>query len=710
MDQKDNNSTFMDVDLPIDSVVVYRSGANITRKGKVSISENSQIKLQNLPLILDDSSIRIKIEEKNIIKVKTVETLLELPKGLEVFSREEEESLKALHIKRDIAAADESSISWLIKHYKEMAVIPAENNPDKYNPSPLPGRMKFYNFICSQLSSLNEKRLLLLKQIRDFNREILELEGNRNRVSNSQKRRDYEIKKVIKPVLDFSEFKKNISGETEITIILEYLIPGARWTPLYNLDFQENFSKCEFKQRAMICQKTGEDWNGVTINLSTAEAWAWTEIPELKAKIIGRQQAFKARKGWREPPADSDILFQDFDGFVNLNPKSPEAEHTNLRKQDAVRNIESRVGFGEVQMEYDELLDESEMADAMPCKKVMIEKPKRKKESIRNRSDMSAKAGRIEPLISASEQPSPAAVVSKDYSDPGNLKDYDFYRLYGYNTIHRNILKPISSADWYMESLTASGYFPEMDIFTLLNSSVNQSNSVTSNSLPSGCVNPFSINGYDYVYEGSGRIDIPSDGQFHVIPLEDYSFKSDVKFVSVPRESSQVYRSVSFINKSNKPFIQGPCDISLDGLYLLSSSIQATVKDEKVVLGLGVEEGIKISRNTNFEEKHSGLLNGNLGLCHEIKIDVSNNLKFKLALEIRERIPVPHKDNEKTKIIINSVTPKWDNYEYESGSPLKGGNVWNMILEPGESINCTVNYEIQIPANSEIVNGNRREK
>ena len=101
----------------------------------------------------------------------------------------------------------------------------------------------------------------------------------------------------------------------ESTLILEYFVPGARWTPTYVccLDSQKNTASLAL--RAFICQQTGEDWKGVKIELSTANPQSWCELPELASIKLGRAQRAKLPRGWRKPPIGMETLFADYDRY-----------------------------------------------------------------------------------------------------------------------------------------------------------------------------------------------------------------------------------------------------------------------------------------------------------------------------------------------------------------------------------------------------------
>jgi hypothetical protein len=129
-------------------------------------------------------------------------------------------------------------------------------------------------------------------------------------------------------------------------------------------------------------------------------------------------------------------------------------------------------------------------------------------------------------------------------------------------------------------------------------------------------------------------------------------------------------------------------------------------------LGLGVEQGIKVARNTHFREQTSGIAGGNLGLMHEIRIEVNNMLKRHIDLEVRERIPTNRTDrlksDEKVKIDIVTIQPEWEAFD-QAPDYIDGAYRWCLGLDPGERIELKAEYEINIPSSTEVVGGNNRE-
>ena len=73
---------------------------------------------------------------------------------------------------------------------------------------------------------------------------------------------------------------------TELTLNLSYQINGARWEPVYDADLNTESGGIELKTLAQISQRTGEDWNGVDVTLSTLRPSAGTQLPQLNPWVL----------------------------------------------------------------------------------------------------------------------------------------------------------------------------------------------------------------------------------------------------------------------------------------------------------------------------------------------------------------------------------------------------------------------------------------
>jgi len=121
------------------------------------------------------------------------------------------------------------------------------------------------------------------------------------------------------------------SGELSVT----YQIAGAGWAPVYAARLLPDMDKPSFEltRRALVRQRTGEDWSNVALILSTTRprgATAAPELPSLLAALVkpvpSRPNASFAAKA---PATEADRLVDD--GLVrNLAPKKADEKRKEL--------------------------------------------------------------------------------------------------------------------------------------------------------------------------------------------------------------------------------------------------------------------------------------------------------------------------------------------------------------------------------------------
>jgi hypothetical protein len=166
---------------------------------------------------------------------------------------------------------------------------------------------------------------------------------------------------------------------------------------------------------------------------------------------------------------------------------------------------------------------------------------------------------------------------------------------------------------------------------------------------------------------------------------------------------------VAFSNPLPAPLHEGPVDVSVGDDFLLTAQLHTAAPGSTAELGLGVEEAIKVARNTRFAERSSGLLGGGLKLEHEITFEIANLLQRPARIEVRERIPVTRQGDERVRVEVEEVDPPWERYE-QPARPVEGAYRWLTTVPAGDSETLRVRYVVGLSAKHEIAGGNRREQ
>jgi hypothetical protein len=295
---------------------------------------------------------------------------------------------------------------------------------------------------------------------------------------------------------------------------------------------------------------------------------------------------------------------------------------------------------------------------------------------------MSKKASRSEP--SAVEGP-----VGLDLE----VLAYARLRMPSASASGRGALVAVGVSTLYAESL--EGTSASVDVAAAIRVAVRSAGADAP--LPAGYLPVEAADDFDYAYEARTPLSVPSDGAFHVVTVASHRADAQLRYVAVPREEPEVFRVLELSSPLDAALLHGPVDVYQGGAYMMTSLVPSTPPRGKVKLGLGVEQGIKVARNTSFKEESTGLLGGGLSLHHEIDVE----------LEVRERIPIVRKDDEDTRVEIVQVDPMWKVWTEDES--LGGGHVWHVPLAAGETKKLQARYVVKISSKQELVGGNRRE-
>lgn len=99
---------------------------------------------------------------------------------------------------------------------------------------------------------------------------------------------------------------------------VEYRVTEAHWTPLYDARLATTTApaKLELVRRAEIVQRTGEDWSGVTLSLSTARVAGRTAPPDLASLRVAFEEPLP-------PPPPRSVAIPAPAGIANQARRAP---------------------------------------------------------------------------------------------------------------------------------------------------------------------------------------------------------------------------------------------------------------------------------------------------------------------------------------------------------------------------------------------------
>ncbi len=268
------------VDAPINNVTIYTDRAQITRTTTINLSSGDfSLLVENLPVSADDASFRASVmgpkgitilglNHKIVRHLQTPQKkVAELEKKIIVLERGKKKSLvdnlEVLEEQKKLLMAISQGAG------EEMArqVKKADLDVSQWGAA--------YDFIGRKLMEVNDSVRSVSMRLSEVENELGLLKSNLNAL----KTPDAKKSKTV-------QIDLLLENEGEIEFSLIYMIRGAGWQPVYNARLMDDSSKVSLAYFAEVSQRTGEDWNNVELNFSTAMPSYGTGPTDLTPKYL----------------------------------------------------------------------------------------------------------------------------------------------------------------------------------------------------------------------------------------------------------------------------------------------------------------------------------------------------------------------------------------------------------------------------------------
>ena len=274
-------------------VTVYADRAEVVRifQGDLAAGDQSLL-FDNLPANVDFSSIRVEgtgaftLIDIRPETVQVKEVANEAIRALQAKIQAQELVQKELSLAEGRVAFRRSALEKVLGRLTSVG-------KESANPEMDPLKWAAYlDFQAEQQVALDKEATDLAKRIKasrqqvdTYNREIVALNGNQSRSRN-----------LARVNLD-----EKTAGPAVVR--LSYVVQGPSWKPVYDLRADTKAKSLEITYHAELRQSTGEDWQGVSLKLSTAEPSVGGREPEMSPWFLAKSE-----------PVELEALRKDKDG------------------------------------------------------------------------------------------------------------------------------------------------------------------------------------------------------------------------------------------------------------------------------------------------------------------------------------------------------------------------------------------------------------
>ncbi len=313
----------------IDAVTVYPDAAIVTRVATLDLpAGESTLAFRDLPLALDPASLRVAGAGEAKITIGAVDAKVE-PSA----AKPSDDALEAkLATRKDQREALRFKIEAL-KAKRDMILNYAKAPPGKLAPDSKPIDISqwsaAWDAVADGLAKLGDDLRPAEAKARELDEEINALEAEHQRPAPSATPRRA------------ASVALSAAAPTHATITLSYRIAGAGWVPAYDATLETNGAKSvSLARRALLSQRTGEDWSNVALIVSTARVARSADAPEVRPIKIDF---------WQPPvyaPAETSARAVGGPAQLAAAPPPPEPQSEAVAAKTAIR-AEEGVSQGE---------------------------------------------------------------------------------------------------------------------------------------------------------------------------------------------------------------------------------------------------------------------------------------------------------------------------------------------------------------------------
>jgi len=270
-------SAAADLSVPsrIDAVTVYRSSARITRSARVDLTAGpARVLLAGLPDPLDDDSIRV--EGKGTSKARVFGVTVERVTAAETAAAEARAAEERLERLQDEDRGLEDRVRGAqarLEFVKSLRSTYSEERAKNLAVRGIPARewSDLAAFVAGETAAAGGEIRKVEAARRDLARKIAQARADLEKV---QAKRGQTTKTVA------VEVEADRGGSLELA--LSYVVHAAGWQPIWDARLLPETSTMELSFLGSVWQRSGEDWKGVTLAVSTAQPARGLFVPVLE--------------------------------------------------------------------------------------------------------------------------------------------------------------------------------------------------------------------------------------------------------------------------------------------------------------------------------------------------------------------------------------------------------------------------------------------
>jgi uncharacterized protein (TIGR02231 family) len=208
------------------------------------------------------------------------------------------------------------------------------------------------------------------------------------------------------------------------------------------------------------------------------------------------------------------------------------------------------------------------------------------------------------------------------------------------------------------------------------------------------------VSGFQVVFRIPGRVSLGASEGAKSLYISSATIAPDLVVRSAPVIEATAFLEASFIQSEDAPLLPGRISIYRDGTFVGRSQMMAASREEKVRLGFGADDKIKVVRSVlKRNEGSAGLIVTTSKIDERaFKITVRNGHDFPIRVAIEDQLPVSENDDIQVEMLPSTTPPTTTNLRDK-----RGVLEWALEVGPSEAKEIAFAWRVRWPKDKGVV-------
>jgi uncharacterized protein (TIGR02231 family) len=203
---------------------------------------------------------------------------------------------------------------------------------------------------------------------------------------------------------------------------------------------------------------------------------------------------------------------------------------------------------------------------------------------------------------------------------------------------------------------------------------------------------------YQASFAVPGRVTIPQDGSSKAVVLSQSKVAPSLSARATPELEEKAYLEAAFIHEEEAPLLPGEVFLHRDGAYIGKGRVGLVAPGDKVELGFGADDRLKVTRApVRRRENDPTWLGQSRTDLREFRTVVKSLHATPVKVTLTERVPF----SESSAITIEMLPQTTPATEKQVGDK-RGVSAWSFDLAPGAEKEIRLAYRIKWPGDREL--------